>query len=117
MSLLPVPASVSQAEQASLVLRRPRHSGPPVATRGNGPGVGSSDRSLFVIDGPSLTTTPGPPVVVIAVNVVAQVGEGRGVSSRGEASTLSRLFRLPVVGDPYAQFGEPNRGSLVDEYV
>ena len=116
--MLPVPASVSRAEPAGgLVLRRPRHPGPPVSARGSGPGIGGSERSLFVVDGPSFTATPGSPVVVVAVNVVGRLRYDPDPLSKGEGSAISRVLRLPVIGDPYAQFGEPDRGTLVDEYV
>jgi len=113
--MLPVPASVSRAEPASLVLLRPGQPGPPLSARGRGPG--RSERSLFVIDGPSLEPTPGSPVVVIAVKLVGRVSEDACLPSQGDGSALSRVLRLPVIGDPYAQFGEPDRGTLVDEYA
>jgi hypothetical protein len=115
--MLPVPASVSRAEPASLVLLRPGQSGPPLSARGHGRGTGRSERSLFVIDGPSLEPTLGSPVVVIAVKVVGGAGEDACLPSQGGGSALSRVLRLPVIGDPYAQFGEPDRGTLVDEYA
>ncbi len=114
--MLPVPASVSRAEPASLVLLRPGQPGPPLSARGRGPGPGRSER-LFVVDGPSLEPTAGPPVVVIAVKVVGRVSEDACLPSQGDGSALSRVLRLPVIGDPYAQFGEPDRGTLVDEYA
>jgi len=117
VSTLPVPASVSRAEPASLVLRRPRHSEPPANARGRGLGPRGSEGSLFVIDGPSVPETLGPPVVVISVNVLGEVDGGGAPRSRTEGSALSRVFRLPVIGDPYAEFSGPDRGRLVDEYV
>ena len=115
--MLPVPASVSRAEPASLVLLRPGQPGPPLSARGRGPGPGRSERSLFVIDGPSLEPAPGSPVVVIAVKLVGRVSEDACLPPQGDGSALSRVLRLPVIGDPYAQFGEPDRGTLVDEYA
>jgi hypothetical protein len=54
---------------------------------------------------------------VIAVNVLGEVDGGGGPRSQTDGSALSRMFRLPVIGDPYAEFSEPDRGKLVDEYV
>jgi hypothetical protein len=117
VSTLPVPASVSRADPSSLVLRRPRNVEPPASARGRGRGPRGSERSLFVIDGPSVPEALGPPVVVISVNVLGEVDGGNTLRSPPDGSALSRMFRLPVVGDPYAEFSEPDRGRLVDEYV
>jgi hypothetical protein len=72
---------------------------------------------LFVIDGPSVPETVGAPVVLIAVKVVSEIDGDADWHTRTGGSALSRLLRLPVMGDPYAEFGAPDRGTLVDEYV
>ena len=80
-------------------------------------GICSAALVLNQVSGPSLEPAPGSPVVVIAVKLVGRVSEDACLPSQGEGSALSRVLRLPVIGDPYAQFGEPDRGTLVDEYA
>ena len=115
--MVPVPASVSRAEPPSLVLRGPQHPAPLLSARGSGPEIGGSERPSYFVGGPSFTSTPGPSVVVVAVNVVGRLDHDPGPRFEGDGSALSLVLRLPIIGDPYTRFGEQDRGTLVDEYV
>jgi len=115
--MLPALTSGSRAELVSLLPRRSPQPGLPGDARQRRPDLGGPERSLFIIDGPEVAPTGGPPLVVIAVNVVNRVEKDPNLSSAIDVSGMSRMSRLPIMSDPYAQFGQPDRGTLVDQYA